>query len=125
MGHDVLSHGCRCKMHFKNVKKFQTKISGVHMKNVYLYKKVSHRKDILCDRYKKENKMLRAEIFLNAEDLSSLHRPHKMFFHPIFCTNINVHMYIQNFCLKFFDILKFIVWVVSVDAHMSRSGFPI
>ena len=96
------------------------------MKNVYPCKKVSHRKDILCGRYKKDKKMLRTKSFWNAGDLSFLHRPQKMSFHlDFFCTNIECSYVHLNLYLIFFNNLKFIFWVVGVDAPMSRSGFPI
>lgn len=45
------------KKHFSNVKKIQTKISGVPLRNVFSHKKVSGRKTFLCGLCKKDKIM--------------------------------------------------------------------
>ena len=83
--------------------KISNKNSGCSYENIYPCKKVSRRKDILCDRYTKD-KNCYVQSHFGTPEICLFYTGHK----KCLFISIFVHIYTWNFCLNFFDILKFV-----------------
>ena len=92
-----------------------------------LAQKVSQIKDIFCELCKKDKKKCRVQSHFDAPGFFFFAHPAKnVFSSRNFLANItcSVLMYIRNFYLDFFDILKNDFRAVGASTPMIQYGFP-